>query len=271
MTLLKWIGGKTQILNQLIPLIPKFNRYFEPFVGGGALLLELHPKIAYINDINKPLINVYKNVRDRPMALIDYIKTLDNSGNDEETYYYRRERFNYLLSKDLYTIETAALMLYLNKRCFNGLYRTNKKGLFNASYNKGNVVKTLDSEILYDISQYLTSNVKEITCLDFEEACENVALGDFVYFDSPYLPESKTANFNKYTANGFTMEDHIRLSLLFKRLDSIGAKLMLSNNDVPLVYELYNEYNIVNINTLRRVNNIGDKRTNGKEVIVMNY
>lgn len=272
MGLLKWLGGKTQLLDTLISLAPKeYNNYYEPFIGGGALLLGLRPEIAYINDLNKPLINVYINVKNKPEMLLKYVEELDNSGNDEDTYYLRRERFNYLLSENLYTTEMAALMLYLNKRCFNGLYRTNRKGLFNASYNKGNITKTLDKEILYDISHYLTSNVKEITCLDFEEACENVSSDDFVYFDSPYLPESKTADFNRYTSDRFTMNDHIRLSELFRHLDSIGVKLMLSNNDVPLVYELYNGYNILNINTLRRINNVGSKRNNGKEVIIMNY
>jgi len=166
--------------------------------------------------------------------------------------------------------ECAALLIWLNKHCFNGLYRVNKKGLFNVPYNNDVNIKSFDEQNILAVSEYLRTNDITITCEDFEQICKNVEKNDFVYFDSPYIPESISANFSSYTMFGFTNEDHKRLSVLYKKLDSLGAKIMLSNNDVPLVYDLYSEYNIYSFPAKRLINRNANNRT-GREVIITNY
>ena len=178
--------------------------------------------------------------------------------------------YNKKISARSYDAECAALMIWINKHCFNGLYRVNNKGLFNVPYNNKVKGKSIDENNIRTISKYLRNANITITCLDFEQACNKVTKGDFVYFDSPYVPESITASFTNYTMNGFTFADHQRLAALFKRLDSIGAKIMLSNNDVQLVRQLYKSFHIQSLNVKRMINRNGNKRT-GREVIITNY
>ena len=168
------------------------------------------------------------------------------------------------------TSECAAMTIWINKHCFNGLYRVNKKGLFNVPFNNKNSGKSMDEENLRKIGEFLNESNAEILEGDFEKACETVEIGDFVYFDSPYVPVNETANFTDYTKDGFTYEDHKRLSELFKSLDKKGVKIMLSNHDVQLVHDLYAGYNIENISVRRHINSDASKRT-GKEVIITNY
>lgn len=161
-------------------------------------------------------------------------------------------------------------MIWLNKHCFNGLYRVNKKGLFNVPYNNRVNGKSIDEDNIRAIGQYLKNEDVTITCKDFEEACEDVKPGDFVYFDSPYVPESETADFTNYSKGGFSFEEHKRLADLFRGLDKMGAKVMLSNNDVPLVRDLYAGYNIQSLDVKRMINRNANKRV-GKEVLITNY
>ena len=161
-------------------------------------------------------------------------------------------------------------MIWINKHCFNGLYRVNRKGIFNVPYNNKINGKSIDEINIRAISEDLQSTDVKITCFDFEKACDEVSVGDFVYFDSPYIPQSDTASFTNYTMDGFNLEDHNRLSVLFKHLDEIGSKVMLSNNDVPLVYSLDEGYNIQSIDVKRMINRDSNKRT-GKEVLITNY
>ena len=268
---LKWAGGKGQLLDRLTARMPEsYNRYFEPFVGAGAFFLYLAPHDAVINDINLQLVNVYNQLRDNNGALIDKINELDSIPGSKERYYELRKEYNDLVMSGEQSVDTAALMIWINKHCFNGLYRVNAKGGFNVPYNNKEEGASIDAANVAAIGQYLATHNVEIRNVDFVTACEDVQEGDFVYFDSPYVPVSKTADFTSYTKDGFTYEDHVRLADLFKELDKRGAKLMLSNNDVPLVYELYDGYNIQSTDVNRAINSDSKKRKS-KELIITNY
>ena len=267
----KWAGGKTQLLEKLHEKMPEiYNRYYEPFIGGGALFLSLKPKNAVINDVNSQLLNVYRQLKNDAENVIRILKSYDDCECDRMHYEEMRTMYNNMIENNQLTSECAAMTIWINKHCFNGLYRVNKKGLFNVPYNNKNSGKSMDEENLRKIGEFLNESNAEILEGDFEKACETVEIGDFVYFDSPYVPVNETANFTDYTKDGFTYEDHKRLSELFKSLDKKGVKIMLSNHDVQLVHDLYAGYNIENISVRRHINSDASKRT-GKEVIITNY
>ncbi len=269
--ILKWAGGKTQLLEFIKSNMPKeYNRYYEPFMGGGAVIFDIQPEEAIINDVNKQLMNLYIQVRDNPTQLLYTIDKLDSISCDKEYYYWMRKAYNDKIIGEELDSTCAALMIWGNKHCFNGLYRVNNKGLFNVPYNNKVNGKSVDADNLMKIASYLQKSKVSIRCGDFEEVCKDVHEGDFVYFDSPYIPVSKTADFTDYTKGGFSLKDHQRLAELFRYLDQIGAKLMLSNNDVPLIYELYREFNIKTVDVKRMINRNASKRV-GKEVLVTNY
>ena len=268
---LKWAGGKTQLLEELMSKVPQtYNTYFEPFIGAGALFLSLKPKSAVINDTNEQLINLYQQLKHSPSEIISIVSSLDEVACDKNYYYKIRERYNQKITSKELDPECAALMIWINKHCFNGLYRVNSQGFFNVPYNNKVTGKSLDKDNVEAISRFLKEQNVTILCSDFENACKKVSPGDFVYLDSPYVPESSSADFTDYTKTGFSYEDHDRLSDLFVRLDKLGAYVMLSNNDVPLVRELYREYNIEPLEVKRLINRNAAKRS-GKEVIVTNY
>lgn len=267
----KWAGGKKQLTKILKEKMPKeYNKYYEPFIGGGALFFEVQPKNAVINDVNKQLLNIYRQLADDSEQVISKIKELDSRQCDKEFYLKMRENYNNKIQKNELDAECAALMIWINKHCFNGLYRVNKKGLFNVPYNNKETGSSMNEENLRSIGYYLKSNNIEIIEGDFEQACEAIKPGDFVYFDSPYIPINKTSNFTDYTKDGFSYEDHCRLAKLFKKLDSIGVKVMLSNNNVDLVYELYHGFKINVVDVKRAINSNATRRV-GKEVIITNY
>lgn len=267
----KWAGGKRQLLERLESRMPDaYNRYYEPFIGGGALLLDVQPENAVINDTNGQLLNVYRQLKENPEAVIVAVGVLDKVACNKERYYLVRDHYNEKIQAQELDAECAALIIWINKHCFNGLYRVNSKGLFNVPYNNKVSGVSIEAENLRNIGAYLQKCAVEIRVGDFEKACEDVQAGDFVYFDSPYVPVSETANFTDYTKAGFTLEDHKRLAALFRRLDSLGVKLLLSNHDVPLVHELYEGYQIESVDVRRRINSVASKRT-GKEVIVTNF
>ena len=223
-----------------------------------------------INDINEQLINLYIQIRDSVDDVLNKINNLDSVPCTKEFYYSIREQYNQKILSGEKDAQAAALMIWLNKHCFNGLYRVNSKGLFNVPFNNRVKGKSVDESNIRAISDYLNQAKVNITCMDFEDACTTVSAGDFVYFDSPYVPESETAYFTDYAKGGFSLEDHKRLSKLFKRLDEKGAKIMLSNNDIPLVRELYEGYKIQSFAVKRMINRNANKRT-GKEVLITNY
>lgn len=268
---LKWAGGKRQLLPHLTAHQPAtYNTYHEPFIGAGALLLHNQPRTAHINDTNEQLTNLYIHIRDNPNIIIDTIHTLDAHPATTENYQRNRIRYNHKISTHTLDAECAALLIWINKHCYNGLYRVNSKGQFNTPYNKNTKGTRLDETNLYAISDYLNTCNITVTTSDFEHACQTVQPDDFVYFDSPYLPESATADFTAYTQTGFTLEDHHRLAELYTTLNAQGAKLMLSNNSTPLAHTLYRRYNIVTIPARRNINRDGAKRTS-TEIIVTNY
>ena len=267
----KWAGGKSQLVEKLLNRTPdNYNMYYEPFIGGGAFLFALKPKSAVINDINEQLINIYNHLQACPLDVIRAVKTIEETPCSKEYYYKIRDKYNEKITKQELDAECAGLMIWINKHCFNGLYRVNSKGLFNVPYNNNKNANSIEANNLIAIGEYMSSNSVQIKCEDFEELCHSVKKNDFVYFDSPYVPVSETAMFTDYTKDGFSLEDHKRLATLFKTLDKRGAKVMLSNHDVPLVWELYDGYNIERVNVKRNINSKADKRT-GKEVIITNY
>lgn len=268
---LKWAGGKTQLLEQIShKMPPTYNNYYEPFIGGAAVLFNVTPDKAFVNDVNEQLINLYAQLKIAADKVIAKVNEMDAVPCTKELYYALREQYNDKISRHDMDAECAALMIWINKHCFNGLYRVNRKGLFNVPYNNKVNGVSIDEKNIRAISEYLKTADVTITCLDFEKACENVISGDFVYFDSPYVPESVTASFTDYAKYGFTYDDHERLSALYRQLDSKGVKVMLSNNDVPLVRKLYFGYNIQSIDVKRMINRNADNRT-GKEVLITNY
>lgn len=265
---LKWAGGKTQLLDQLSMRLPlKFKRYFEPFIGAGALLFYLKPKYAFINDINKALINTYTVIRDDYEKLIDYIIKLDRAEINESYYLSIRDMYNYHLRNNYYNLETAGLMIWLNKHCFNGLYRVNSNGEFNVPWSKGKS-KSIDPLNITRVGKYL----KKITIsnIDFEEFVKNCRRDDFVYFDPPYVAESKTANFTSYNQNDFGIEEHLRLAKVFKELSQRKVFCMLSNSNTDFVKDLYKDFNIDLVEAKRSINVDSTKRTT-KELIITNY
>lgn len=268
---LKWAGGKTQLLSAITERLPlSYGKYYEPFIGGAALLFNVAPKNAVINDVNEQLVNLYCQIRDNAESLISIVNELDSNVCTSDLYYSMREKYNQKLATNTLDIECAAFMIWINKHCFNGLYRVNAKGLFNVPYNNKQQGKSISEDNILAISEYFRNNNVEILCGDFESACENATPDDFVYFDSPYVPEGDTADFTSYTKSGFPYEEHVRLSKLFKKLDAKGTKIMLSNNDVPLVRELYDGFNIQHLDVKRMINSNAAKR-NGKEVLITNY
>jgi DNA adenine methylase len=268
---IKWAGGKKQLVDRLKARLPEsYGTYYEPFVGGGALLLNVQPARAVINDINEQLINTYRQIMTNVEEVINAVNLLDAEPCDTNRYMAVRESYNKKIAANEFDAQSAALMIWINKHCFNGLYRVNSKGLFNVPYNnKANGV-SIDASNLRQIGMYFRNNEIDIRQGDFEVACSDIASGDFVYFDSPYIPISETANFTDYTKDGFLYKDHKRLADLFRRLDSAGIKVMLSNHNVPLVHDLYAGYKIEQVDVRRAINSDASKRV-GKEVIVTNY
>ena len=210
----KWAGGKRQLIPQIRERMPeKYNDYYEPFVGGGAVIFDLLPANALINDINKALINTYRTICNESDAFLKEVNRLDNDmWEDGKKYYYSiREHYNDKLMRSEYDVELAALFVFINKHCFNGLYRVNGKGLFNVPYNNSRRV-SVDEDVIIATSEYL----RGVTIIDgdFEQACKNAKKGDFVFIDSPYAPLNPTS-FESYTKEGFDIESHKRLAKLY--------------------------------------------------------
>ena len=264
----KWAGGKRQMLEQLKQRMPdQYGTYYEPFVGGGALVLFLDPEKAVINDINQELIHTYTEIRDHLDTLLVLLDSMDQVTCTKEFYYEMRERYNEKLKLKDYDAEMAALFIYLNKHCFNGLYRVNTKGQFNVPWNQKTMVRSMDMENIRRISSFLKS--VEITCQDFEASLGKVKKGDFVYFDSPYAPLNPSS-FDSYTKEGFTEEEHRRLASLFRRLTEQGVSCMLTNHNTELIRELYDGFLMEEIDVRRAINSDPKKRR-GKEIIIRNY
>lgn len=267
----KWAGGKRQLIPQIRERMPeKYNDYYEPFVGGGAVIFDLLPANALINDINKALINTYRIICNESDAFLKEVNRLDNDmWEDGKKYYYSiREHYNDKLMRSEYDVELAALFVFINKHCFNGLYRVNGKGLFNVPYNNSRRV-SVDEDVIIATSEYL----RGVTIIDgdFEQACKNAKKGDFVFIDSPYAPLNPTS-FESYTKEGFDIESHKRLAKLYDELTARGCYCMLTNHNTELINELYGnkDYKIDVVSVKRMINSDASNRV-GEEVIICNY
>lgn len=271
---LKWVGGKGRLLSQLAEHYPAaYERFFEPFVGGGAVFFSINPKTAHINDTNEVLINAYINIRDNVGRVISELKViqqefyvLETLEEKSEYYYYMREKFNSLATNDF---EKTVLLIFLNKTCFNGVYRENSKGGFNVPFGKYVRPTICDEKNLLNVSRALRH--AKITATSFEKAVQEAKAGDFIYFDPPYHPLNATSNFTSYHASGFTAKDQEKLRDVFKELADKGCKVMLSNSDTPFIKELYKDFNIHTVYAGRAVNSVGHKRGKITEVVVTSY
>ena len=268
----KWAGGKRQILDKLKEYIPyTFNTYYEPFVGGGALLFDLMPENAVINDKNSELMNVYSVLANYEsfIKMCKYLNTHERRHSEESYYQIRnidRDKKKY---EKLSLEEKAARTIYLNKSCFNGLYRVNKNGYFNVPFNKKTKVSTYDAENLLTIHTYFMNNKINILCEDYLTVLDKCLKDDFVYLDPPY--DTLNNSFTSYTEDGFGKKDQEALANKFKELDKKGVKVMLSNHNTELIKELYKGYNFHVISAKRNINSKGEKRGKVEEVIITNY
>ena len=268
---IKWAGGKRQLLAQIRERMPEsFNNYYEPFVGGGAVIFDLLPTSAVINDINKALVNAYRQICNATDEFLKKLNELDETmwEDGKEYYYSLREHYNDKLMKEEFDVELAALFVFINKHCFNGLYRVNGKGLFNVPYNNSRN-SSCDENTIRAIAEYL----KNVTILegDFQAACQNAKKGDFVFIDSQYAPLNPTS-FESYTKEGFDIESHKRLADLYDELTSRGCYCMLTNHNTELINELYGNkgYRMDVVSVKRMINSDATNRV-GKEVIICNY
>ncbi len=267
---LKWVGGKRQLLQDISKHIPeKYSTYYEPFLGGGAVLFNLQPDKAVVNDINEDLINVYTIIRDNLEELIEDLK---NHKNKADYFYEIRE-----LDRDkkkysqLSKIEKASRIIYLNKTCYNGLFRVNQQGEFNTPFGRYKNPNIVNETTLRAVSNYFNKAKIIFKCGDFEEAVKGIRKSSFVYFDPPYDPVSDSANFTGYNKGGFDKEEQIRLKNLCDKLDARGIKFLLSNSVTEFILELYEDYNKTIVQANRAINSRGDKRGKVAEVLVKNY
>ena len=266
---IKWAGGKRQLLSEIKMRMPcEYNRYIEPFVGGGSVCFELQPREAIINDINLALINAYKVIRDYPIELMRQIDEYDQGvvNKKKEYYYWLREQYNDKLMKCEYDIKLAAMLICINKHCFNGLYRVNGKGLFNVPYNNS-ISLSYSHDNIVAVSKQLKHI--DISTGDFEVTCKRAKTGDFVFIDSPYAPLNPDS-FDSYTKEGFDIESHKRLANVFKELDSKGCFCMLTNHNTKFINKLYSGYRQEVISVKRTINADALHRF-GEEIIITNY
>lgn len=268
--ILKWAGGKTQLLKYVREMLPSaWNRYFEPFLGGGAVLLDLAPQGATVNDINPELVNMYRQVQGDVDAVVACLKELDaqhESAADAKKFYYSiRNLFNEQLGSN--STAQAARLIYINKHCFNGLFRVNAGGCFNVPFNNRRKGDSFCEENMRAMSRYLAQ--VHILHGDFEEALRAAKKGDFVFLDSPYVPVNPTS-FTDYAKEGFDYEDHVRLAEVYKRLSAQGVHCMLTNHNTELVRELYGDFLLRVVPVARNINSNGSDRK-GEEVIIINY
>lgn len=267
---LKWVGGKRQLLDTLSPLLPKtIKTYCEPFIGGGAMLFHLQPNVAYINDVNTELICVYRVIKDNVDELI---KELEKFENTSEQFYAVRDWDRDKVQYDSLTdIQKAARVLYLNKTCFNGLYRVNNAGEFNTPFGNYRNPNIVNAPVLKAVSAYFNSADIHMTTKDYAEVLKDIPKGTFVYLDPPYDPVSDTSSFTGYAKGGFSREDQVRLKECCDELNARGIKFMLSNSATDFIKELYSDYNITIVEAKRSVNSVASKRGNVNEVVVRNY
>lgn len=284
---LKWAGGKSQLLSEIRAKYPsKIIKYCEPFVGGGAVLFDIlenfSPSEVFINDINPELINAYRQIKNSPSEVIDMLKMMQEqylTKDDEarkEYYYTKRNRFNELIMESCDTVEKAALFIFLNRTCFNGLYRVNGKGLYNVPMGAYKKPLICDEDNLLRISKLL-SNV-DIICGDYKGCKKFIDSNTFVYIDPPYRPLTSTASFTSYSENEFGDKQQIELCRFIDEISAEGAKVVASNSDPKncnkaddFFDNLYSEYSISRVSAKRMINSKGSSRGSINELLICNF
>jgi len=266
----KWVGGKRQLLPEIRKYIPsKISTYYEPFFGGGAVLFDMQPKKAIVNDVNEELINLYEVIRENVDELIEDLKKHKN----EADYFYEIRGLD--REKDVYSkltkVERASRIHYLNKTCFNGLFRVNSAGQFNAPFGRYKNPNIINEVTIRAVSKYFNEAKITFKYCDFEESLKGIKKGAFVYFDPPYDPVSDSSNFTGYAKGGFDRNEQIRLKKLCDKLNSRGINFLLSNSATEFILDLYRDYKIEIIQAKRSINSKGDKRGEVEEVLVRNY
>ena len=271
--ILKWAGGKRQLAKFILPLIPKgINKYYEPFFGGGAIFFELSPKKSILNDINTELINLYKVFLDSKL-LEEFIALLRiHEKNHSKEYFYKIREMDrmtdFLIQPKL---KRAARILYLNKSCFNGLYRVNSEGYFNVPFNNAEKVNLVDELNFREISNFFASNEVTFYSEDFEKIVSNSKKGDFVYFDPPYDVLRDKQSFTTYAKDSFGELEQTRLARVCTELDNRGVQWLLSNHNTPLINSLYSKFKINVIQAKRMINSKANQRGHVDEVLIKNY
>lgn len=263
----KWAGGKRQLISQMDQYFPKdYNNYIEPFVGGGAIFFYLLPKKAVLIDNNKELINVYKIIKNNVRDLIESLKNHEN----KEEYYYKIRKMdrNPEIFNNLSDVEKASRTIYLNRCCYNGLYRVNNNGQFNTPFGRYKNPTFCDEKNLIAVHEALKG--VQLINNSFEKCLDLAEKGDLVYFDPPYYPLSKTANFTSYTRDNFGKEEQIKLHDVFCRLNEKGCKVILSNSYNEFILDLYKDFNLNVLQAKRAINSIASKRGLIKEVLITN-
>ncbi|ANI95811.1 DNA adenine methylase [Lactiplantibacillus plantarum] len=270
----KWAGGKRQLIPQITKYMPKnFGRYFEPFVGGGAVFFNLQHTPSTINDFNTELILSYEVIRDNLDDLLDELR-IHEANNSSEYYYKVREWDRNGIIDGKSDVERAARFIFLNKTGFNGLFRVNRQNQVNTPYGRYKHPAIVNAEILKAVSVFLNKSRIKILNVDFEKAVKDAKYGDFVYFDPPYAPMvNDKQSFVGYTLNGFGADEQVRLRDLMDDLTQKGVKVMLSNSSVPFIHDIYSDYskNTIIVPASRNINSKGNGRGKVNEVLIMNY
>jgi DNA adenine methylase len=264
---LKWAGGKSQLLPELVKRLPQgYKRYFEPFAGGAALFFHLQPESGYLVDVNPDLTNTYQVIRDQVEGLIEDLK---QHIYDKDYFYSVRDVDRTDAYQCWSDVQKASRLIYLNKTCYNGLYRVNAKGEFNTPFGSYTHPTILDADNLRNCSRALQN--AEILTGSFLAIAPHISAADFVYFDPPYAPLSDTARFTSYSQKGFSAAMQVELRNFCDQLDQQGVRFMLSNSAAPSILELYSAYKIEYVHAIRSINSKGGHRGKIHELIVSNY
>jgi DNA adenine methylase len=265
--ILKWAGGKRSVIAQLQRFVPpRFASYYEPFFGGGAFFFSLAPRVAVLGDINHDLIELYRAVRDEPEAVMAELDGMQPRVRDSVYYYQTRA----LMPDALKPARRAARLIFLNKTCYNGLYRVNRAGQFNVPFGRYKREPSLyNRDNVLAVSRLLKAAI--LRCADFETILSDVPSRAFVYLDPPYVPLSRTSSFTRYTAGSFEEAEQRRLAEVIRRLSKQGCFVLLSNSDTPLTRELYRDFEITTVYAPRNINSVASGRTRMIELAIRNY
>ena len=270
---LKWAGGKSRLLPQIRRFYPTaFNSYFEPFLGGGAVYFDIQPGTAFLNDINGALVSAYDNIKTQPSAVIAILQRLQRKytkGSEEERkalFYKVRDEFNAL---EIALPQKTAYLIFLNKTCFNGMYRESSSGQFNVPFGRYENPRICDEENLLCVSAQLRTG--QLISMPFDKAVETARRGDFVYFDPPYHPLTKTSSFTSYHAQNFVEHDQRKLRQVFEELDNRGCYAMVSNSYTPFIQELFRGFPQHTVMASRAINCKANGRGKIRELVITNY